>query len=262
MGQLPPVRVTQAYPFENVGIDLAGPLYVRSPIRSRSSPFTKAYIVVYVCLVTKAAHLDLVSDLSTEAFIASLRRFTSRRGKHQARIFCDNATNFVGARRELEELRKLFLTQQHKDSVSQDCADNGIEFNFIPPRSPSFGGIWEACVKSVKTLLRKILGNAHLTEPELQTALIQVEAMLNSRPITPLPDDPSEAQVLTPGHFLIGRPLNAVPDPDYQEVPENRLSRFRRVQKLTGHFGLGDTRSTWPPCKLDTAGIKLSTTLP
>ncbi|XP_062713178.1 uncharacterized protein LOC134290149 [Aedes albopictus] len=220
MGQLPPIRVTQAYPFENVGIDLAGPLYVRPFTRSRNSPLAKVYIVVYVCLVTKAAHLDLVSDLTTEAFIASLRRFTGRRGK-PARIYCNNATNFVGATRELKELRKLFLSQQHKEAVERECGDDGIQFHFIPPRSPSFGGIWEACVKSVKTLLRKILGNAHLTESELQTALVQVEAMLNSRPITPLP---------------IGRPLNAVPDPDLQDIPENRLSRYQRVQQLVGHF--------------------------
>ncbi|XP_062704582.1 uncharacterized protein LOC134286899 [Aedes albopictus] len=235
MGQLPPVRVTQAYPFENVGIDLAGPLYVHPAIRSRNSPLAKMYIVVYVCLVTKAAHLDLVSDLTTEAFIASLRRFASRRGR-PVHIYCDNATNFVGARRELKELHKLFLSQQHKESVARECGDDGIQFHFIPPRSPSFGGIWEACVKSVKTLLRKILGNAHLTESELQTALVQVEAMLNSRPITPLPDDPSEERALTPGHFLIGRPLNAIPDPDLQDVPENRLSRYQRVQQLAGHF--------------------------
>ncbi|XP_058827885.1 uncharacterized protein LOC131687811 [Topomyia yanbarensis] len=198
-------------------------------------PFFKAYITVYVCMATKAVHLDLVSDLTTGTFIASLRRFVGGRGK-PAHIYCDNATNFVGVQRELEELRKLFRTQVHQDTVPNECADNGIQFHFIPPRSPTFGGIWEACVKSVKTLLRKILGNAHLTESELQTALIQVESMLNSRPITPLQDNPSDEIALTPGHFLIGRPLNAATDPDYREVPESRLSRWERVQQLTQHF--------------------------
>ncbi|XP_058827074.1 uncharacterized protein LOC131687050 [Topomyia yanbarensis] len=235
MGDLPSVRVNQAYPFQNVGVDLAGPMYVRTSLRNKRSPFFKAYITVYVCMATKAVHLDLVSDLTTSTFIASLRRFVGRRGK-PAHIYCDNATNFVGAQRELEELRKLFRTQVHQDAVANECADNGIQFHFIPPRSPTFGGIWEACVKSVKTLLRKILGNAHLTESELQTALIQVESMLNSRPITPLPDNPSDELALTPGHFLIGRPLNAVPDPDCREVPESRLSRWERVQQLTQHF--------------------------
>ncbi|XP_065084340.1 uncharacterized protein LOC135706623 [Ochlerotatus camptorhynchus] len=192
MGQLPPVRVNQAHPFQNVGIDLAGPIYVRtSPLISIS------------CLTSPARH-------SLPAF-----------------------ENFVGARRELEELRKLFMSQQHKESVARECSENGIQFHYIPPRSPSFGGIWEACVLSVKTLLRKILGNAHLTEPELQTALVQVEAMLNSRSITPLSDDPSDEFALTPGHFLIGRPLNAMPNPDQQDIPESRLTRWRREYLVT-----------------------------
>ncbi|XP_065075004.1 uncharacterized protein LOC135698800 [Ochlerotatus camptorhynchus] len=120
MGQLPPVWVNQAYPFQNVGIDLAGPIYVRTSLRNKRSPFFKAYIVVYICLVTKAAHLDLVSDLTSVAFIASLRRFSGRRGK-PAHVYCDNATNFVGVKRDLEELRKVFLSQQHKESVAREC---------------------------------------------------------------------------------------------------------------------------------------------
>ncbi|XP_062704225.1 uncharacterized protein LOC134286608 [Aedes albopictus] len=235
MGNLPRVRVNQAHPFENIGVDLAGPIYVRTTLRNTRNPFIKAYIVVYVCLATKAVHLDLVTDLTSEAFIASLRRFSGRRGI-PAHIYCDNGTNFVGAHRELKELRTLFDSQQHQEAVAKACADDRSHFHFIPPRSPTFGGIWEACVKSVKQLLRRILGNAHLTETELQTALIQIEAQLNSRPITPLPVSPSDEMVLTPGHFLIGRPLNAVPDPNLQNVPENRLSRWQRVQQLTQHF--------------------------
>ncbi|XP_058449025.1 uncharacterized protein LOC131428985 [Malaya genurostris] len=235
MGNLPPVRVNQAYPFQNVGIDLAGPIFVRTSLRNKRTPFIKAYITVYMCMATKAVHLDLVTDLTTAAFIASLRRFVSRRGK-PAHIYCDNATNFVGAQRELGELRKLFRSEQHQNAVANKCSDEGFHFHFIPPRSPTFGGIWEACVKSVKTLLRKILGNAHLTESELQTALVQVEAMLNSRPITPMSDNPSDEMALTPGHFLIGRSLNSIPDPDYQELPETRLSRWERVQQISQHF--------------------------
>ncbi|XP_055632834.1 uncharacterized protein LOC129773261 [Toxorhynchites rutilus septentrionalis] len=235
MGNLPPVRVNQAYPFQNVGVDLAGPFYVRTALRNKRTPFFKAYIVVYVCMATKAAHLDLVTDLTTAAFIASLGRFVSRRGK-PSHIFCDNATNFVGAQRELGELRKLFQSQHHQDAVARECTDDGIEFHFIPPRSPSFGGIWEACVKSAKMHLRRTLGNAHLTETELQTALCQVEAMLNSRPITPMPGAPTDELSLTPGHFLIGRPLNAMPDPDKTSISENRLSRWERVQQLSQHF--------------------------
>ncbi|XP_038107029.1 uncharacterized protein LOC119766512 [Culex quinquefasciatus] len=235
MGNLPSVRVNQAHPFENVGVDLAGPIYICSSLRNHRNPIIKAYIVVYVCLATKAVHLDLVTDLTTDAFIACLRRFCGRRGL-PANVYCDNGTNFVGAHKELEDLRKLFLTQRHQDAVARDCADSGIHFHFIPPRSPTFGGIWEACVKSVKHLLRRVVGDAHLLESEMQTVLIQIEGQLNSRPIVPLPASPSDEMALTPGHFLVGRPLNAIPDPDQQAIPENRLSRWRRVQQLAQHF--------------------------
>ncbi|XP_053691724.1 uncharacterized protein LOC128740217 [Sabethes cyaneus] len=233
MGNLPPVRVNRAFPFENVGVDFAGPMYLRAP-NKRSAP-VKTYVAVYVCLAVKAIHLDLVPDLSSEGFIASLRRFSGRRGKPN-NIYCDNGRNFVGAQRELEELRKLFISQQHKDLVTKECATDNITFHFIPPRSPSLGGIWEAAVKSMKFHLRRIVGNAMLTETEYRTALIQVEAMLNSRPITAMSEDPQDLQPLTPGHFLVGKPLNAIPEPLLHDVPENRQSRWQRVQCLTQQF--------------------------
>ncbi|XP_065075634.1 uncharacterized protein LOC135699312 [Ochlerotatus camptorhynchus] len=233
MCNLPPVRVTRAFPFENVGVDFAGPILRRAP-NKRAAP-VKAYVAVYVCLAVKAIHLDLVPDLTSEAFIASLHRFTGRRGK-PSNIYCDNGRNFVGAQRELADLRTLFVSQQHKDVVARECATSNIEFHFIPPRSPSLGGIWEAAVKSMKFHLRRIMGNAMLTETEFRTALIQVEAALNSRPITAMSEDPQDLQPLTPGHFLVGRPLNAIPEPSLQDVPENRLSRWQRVQCLSQQF--------------------------
>ena len=233
MGTFAPVRVTKAFPFENVGVDFAGPVFLRAP-NKRASP-VKAYVAVYVCLAVKAVHLDLVPDLSSEAFIASLHRFIGRRGK-PSNIYCDNGRNFVGAQRELKELRQLFVSQQHQDTVLRDCTANNIEFHFIPPRSPSLGGIWEAAVKSMKFHLRRILGNAMLPETEFRTALIQVEATLNSRPITTMSEDPQDLQPLTPGHFLAGRPLIALPEPSLEDVPENRLSRWQRVQRLSQQF--------------------------
>ncbi|XP_062533183.1 uncharacterized protein LOC134202151 [Armigeres subalbatus] len=220
MGDLPAVRVHQTYPSQNVGIDYAGLFTFEQ--RIPDEPYW-------------AVHLELVNSLTTEAFIACLRRFIGRRGK-PSNVYCDNAQTFVGAHRELEELRRRFVSQQHREAVSNTFAEDGIHFHFIPPRSPNFGGIWEACVKSTKNLLRKIMGNAHFTESEFITALIQVEAQLNSRPITPLPNSPDDQLALTPGHFLAGRPLNATPEPDLSEVPENRLSRWRRVQKVTRNF--------------------------
>ncbi|XP_033244022.1 uncharacterized protein LOC117186833 [Drosophila miranda] len=100
MGNLPAQRVTQARPFLNAGVDYCGPISIHHKIRGKRPD--KAYIAVFCCFSTKAVHLELVSDLTTDAFLAALRRFLSRRGKCQT-IHCDNATNFVGANNQLKE---------------------------------------------------------------------------------------------------------------------------------------------------------------
>jgi len=91
-----------------------------------------------------------------------------------------------------------------RDEVITKCSAKGIEFKFIPPRSPHFGGLWEAAVKSAKHLLQRIISEASLTYEELETAVTEVEAILNSRPLTPTSSDPNDLTALTPGHFLIG----------------------------------------------------------
>lgn len=101
MGQLPMERVTPDSIFENVGV---GPLYVKYG-SVRKPTVLKSYVCVFVSLSVKAVHLELVSDLTTEAFIAALRRFMARRG-HPSMIWSDNGTNFRGANRELREFLK------------------------------------------------------------------------------------------------------------------------------------------------------------
>ncbi|XP_058456510.1 uncharacterized protein LOC131433913 [Malaya genurostris] len=233
MGQLPPERVNRAYPFQYVGIDFAGPVYLK-PSTRKGAP-VKSYVAVFVCLAVKAAHLELVSDLTSAAFIAALRRFIARRGLPNT-IFCDNATNFTAAHRELKDLRQMFLSQHHKNAVVLEASTQKIAFHFIPPHAPTFGGLWEACVKSFKHHLRRIVGNSQLPYEAFSTVLVQIEACLNSRPITPLSNDPNDEEALTPGHFIIGRPLLAVPEPDLAHIPENRLDLWQKTQSLTQHF--------------------------
>lgn len=104
-----------------------------------------------------------------------------------------------------------------------------IRWHFIPPRSPHFGGLWEAAVKSVKTHLYRTVGNANMTYKELNTVVVQVEACLNSRPLCMLSSDPSDLKALTPAHFLTGDSLISIPEPDITTTPMNRLNRWRRV---------------------------------
>ncbi|XP_046868564.1 uncharacterized protein LOC124461019, partial [Drosophila willistoni] len=139
-------------------------------------------------------------------------RFIGRRGIPK-RIYCDNATNFVGACSQLEGFKRQFCSELNAKNLEEFSRNAGFEFNFIPPRAPHFGGLWEAAVKSMKTLLIKNLTSSHLTYEELQSIAIEVEAILNSRPISIHSDDPNDGEALTPAHLLIGCSLQAIPEP-------------------------------------------------
>ena len=151
-------------------------------------------------------------------------------------IWSDNGTNFVGAARELKEFLTFFESQRTQNAVSDFCTAQGITWKFIPERAPHFGGLWEAAVKSMKSHFKKVIGETKLTFEELSTILVQIEACLNSRPIAPLPDSDDGIDALTPGHFLIGKPLESLPDPPFSYKPLPLLRRWNLCQKLTRHF--------------------------
>jgi hypothetical protein len=234
MGNLPELRVKPGRAFLSCGVDYAGPLLVKES-RGRSKRLIKSYIAIFVCFVTKAVHIELVNDLSTSEFMAALRRFVGRRGLPKD-IYSDNGTNFVGAKNELAELYAFVKNKNIQNDLQNIAAKEGIKWHFIPPRSPHMGGLWEINVKSVKGHLKRILGNSNLTSQEMNTLLIRIEACLNSRPITPISSDPNDLQPLTPGHFLIGEPLNCFPEYDFTEVPINRLARWEFVERLRQQF--------------------------
>ncbi|XP_055923722.1 uncharacterized protein LOC129954081 [Eupeodes corollae] len=233
MGNLPEYRVMPSRPFTTVGTDFCGPFMVHS--RRRGTAAVKVYVAVFVCLVSKAVHLELVGDLTTSSFLGALRRFISRRGLCRT-IYSDNATNYIGARNELRALYKMFQDQQSKSEIMKTCLDEGIEWKHIPPRSPHFGGIWEAAVKSAKHHMKRILHLAALTYEELNTLIIQIECILNSRPLSPLSEDPNDLKPLTPGHFLTGSSLIAIPEPDLCDKNLSYLNRWQRVQWLMQQF--------------------------
>ncbi|XP_048478217.1 uncharacterized protein LOC119693424 isoform X2 [Plutella xylostella] len=178
----------------------------------------------------KAVHIELVSSLTKEAYLAALNRFMARRGRPQT-IYSDHGSNFIGGFNELSDLFRSSLSD-----IPTILSHDEIDFKFIPPYSPHFGGIWEAAVKSVKHHLRRVLALAHLTYEEMITCLNQIEAILNSRPLTPLSSDPSDLSFLSPSHFLIGRPLTSVPYPQVSDSNVHRLDRFQRIEFLRQHF--------------------------
>lgn len=234
MGSLPSDRVTASRCFRNVGIDFGGPLLIKQS-KLRRAPLTKSYIALFVCMATKAIHLELVSGLSTESFLLTFKRFIARRGLPST-VYSDNATNFRGANNQLHEMYKFFKTKPNLDHIQNYLVSREIQWKFIPPNSPHWGGLWEAGIKSTKFHIRRIIGNSNLTFEELTTVLTQIEAILNSRPISALSSDPSDLACLTPAHFLIGEPMTSYPERNLTTVPENRLSFWQRCAQMQQHF--------------------------
>ena len=235
MGQLPLERLTPGPVFDTVGIDFAGPVqtkygHVRKPV------IVKSYICLFVSLSVKAVHLEPVSDLTSDAFIAALRRFTARRGKPSV-IMSDHGTNFVGANRELKEMYDFLKEQRTRGEISDFCSTQNIQWKFIPERTPHFGGLWEAAVKSMKFHFKRVIGDIKLNFEELTTVLTQIESCLNSRPLTSLPThDDDGIEALTPGHFLIGQPLECIPDSSFSYRSLSLLKRWDLCQSIVRHF--------------------------
>ncbi|XP_025262213.1 uncharacterized protein LOC112637209 [Camponotus floridanus] len=181
----------------------------------------------------RAVHLEVVSDYSSDAFLAAFRRFVSRRGLCEE-MYSDCGTNFIGADNQLREFFRASSSDGRR--ISREVAKEGISWRFNPPAAPHFGGLWEAAVKSMKHHLRRVIGETTLIFEKMSTLLSQIEACLNSRPLQALSDDPDDITALTPGHLLIGAPLLAVPEPSLAERSPNALSRWQLLQRMRDHF--------------------------
>lgn len=232
MGQLPIERVTPSRPFLHSGVDYAGPFTIKT-WKGRNAKTYKGFISLFICLATSAIHLELVTDYTSEAFIATYRRFTSRRGIC-ATLTSDCGTNFQGADKELKNLLSASSSEWKK--ISACLISDGTQWKFNPPSAPHFGGKWEAGVKSVKYHLKRTIGDSILTYEEMYTLLTQIEVVLNSRPLCRLSDDPEDMSVLTPGHFLIGDNLSTIPEPSLSLVQISHLSRWQLLQQKLESF--------------------------
>ncbi|XP_076387400.1 uncharacterized protein LOC143264382 [Megachile rotundata] len=234
MGDLPKDRVTQMRPFVTVGIDYCGPFLIKEK-KFRNQKKLKCYVVVFVCFAVKATHLELATDLTTESCIGALKRFLARRGRPR-HIYSDNGTNFVGASREIAETQAFLRSNEYRDKFQQFLTQEGIEWHFSPPRSPHFGGLWEAAVKAFKRHLHKTIDNAVFTYEQFYTLIVEIEAILNSRPLTPLSSDPNDFLALSPSHFLIGDSLVSLPEHDLIDIASNKLSLWQHIQRIKQHF--------------------------
>ncbi|GFT62419.1 integrase catalytic domain-containing protein [Trichonephila clavipes] len=141
MSNLPKERLITDYPFNCSRTDFSGPFFITNKGQRKGNLFK-----VHICIfVFKAVHIELVSDLTSQAFIAALKKFMARRGKC-AKLFSDNGKNFVGTSNEIKKLLEIVRNPDVK--LANYLAAEWIEWKFIPVRSPNFGGLWEAAIKS------------------------------------------------------------------------------------------------------------------
>ena len=229
MANLPEDRISMSTPpFYHTGIDYFGPITVKV-LRSR----VKRWGCIFTCLSTRAIHLEVAPSLESDDFINVLERFICRRGRPKT-IRSDCGTNFIGASNELKrEMERLNTTK-----IGENLRQQSIEWLFNPPESPHMGGVWERMVRSVKTSLNATImaEGVSLNDFTLMTVLTEVEALVNSRPITPVSDDVKDMEALTPNHFIMGRASTALPTCVTYDDNVTPRRRWKQVQSISQQF--------------------------
>ena len=231
MAPLPLERVQIVPPFTNIGLDFTGPLYLK--VKGETT-LAKAYICIFVCEDTRAVHLELTNNMSTEEFLQAYKRMVSRRGVPKV-IRSDNQTTFHKAARVFKiSKQKSKLANINPKEVANRLANDNVTWKFITERASHRAGHWERVCRQIKEPLRRVLGKALLTYTEMYTVLTSIEATINSRPLTFIGDDIRDGRVITPALLAIGRDLGSVPDIQLREVPLDE--RYYYQQQLQNHF--------------------------
>ncbi|XP_063357962.1 uncharacterized protein LOC134647540 [Cydia amplana] len=227
MGDLPRARMAHHQrAFSYCGLDLFGPMEVVVGRRRE-----KRYGVLYTCLTVRAIHIELVSSLTSDSLIMSLRRMAARRG-WPSHLFSDNGTNLRGACTELQRS----MQELNAEELKSYGANKGMEWTFIPPASPHWGGAWERLIRSVKTSLKVVLNERAPRDEVLSTLMAEVENIVNSRPLMHVSVENGGVESLTPNHFLLGTSSNLPTIGSFDGSDLYLRKHWRTAQRLTDMF--------------------------
>ncbi|XP_032446364.1 uncharacterized protein LOC116737375 [Xiphophorus hellerii] len=225
MSDLPEDRMETTPPFSYCGIDCFGPFYVKEGRKE-----LKKYGLLFTCMCSRAIHVEMLDDLTTDAFINALRCLISIRG-HIRQIRCDQGTNFIGAKGE-------FLNAL-KDCDKEQLKQYGCEFVLNTPSSSHMGGVWERQIRTIRSVLTAILDKTskRLDSSSLRTFLYEVMAIVNSRPLTVENLSDSSLEPLTPNHILMMKSSVILPPPgEFVSQDLYLRKRWRQVQFLANEF--------------------------
>ena len=237
MAPYPKSRVSESPPFSQTGLDYMDPFHIRD-----KDGTVKIWICLFTCMVTRADHLEIVSNMSTSTFLNCFRRFIACKGTPK-QIICDNAPNFKSASEVTNLVWKNIITAENVQSYSSSV---GITWVFIVELAPWMGGFYERMVGLVKRALRKTIGKRLLTYDQFNTVVKEAESVVNSRPLIYVGDDINSTIVITPQNFTCLNPFTGIPqcvpdysDPDYSpkdSSAEQILKYWKKGQKLLDSF--------------------------
>ncbi|XP_041845165.1 uncharacterized protein LOC121642470 [Melanotaenia boesemani] len=230
MSELPEERVEASAPFLHCGMDCFGPFVTKQGRKEH-----KRYGLIFTCLYLRAVHIEMLEDLSTDAFINGLRCFISLRGA-VCRLRCDQGTNFTGAKNELKEA----LKQCNTKALEAFLANKQCELTFNAPSASHAGGVWERQIRTIRNVLNATTAqcSSRLDDASLRTLFYEAMAIVNSRPLTVDGiNDPKAPEPLTPNHLILMKSKVALPPPG-KFVKEDMYGakRWRRVQYLAEQF--------------------------
>ena len=235
MAPLPESRIDNPEPFKNVAVDLFGPMFVKHKCDIQDCPHdreTKVYGCLFTCFQTRAIHLELMKDGTTEEFLRAFRMMVARRGMPNM-VYSDQAKNFVKASKEL---RKLYQTISWK-KIGHEHASKGINWTFNVPLMPHANGLCERMVQSVKQPLRIILGQNTLTFDQLNCILSEVEMIVNNRPLDIVNQE--DMSPITPAELMYGKRLDNLTDPNFKRQEGSKVdftSMWRSRQVTLNSF--------------------------
>ena len=237
MGKLPIERLKPAPPWNSTAIDYFGPFKIKDEVKKRT--FGKGYGVLFNCMGTRAVHIDIAPDYSTDKFLMVLRRFVSIRG-YPSKLYSDNGSQLVAASAELKKV----INDLDKKQLLEFGVMEGFEWKFSSADAPWQNGVSEALIKSVKKAITLAIGESVLTFSELQTICYEAANLVNERPIGRHPTSTDDTY-LCPNDLLLGRATSRVPSGPFKE-PSNIKQRFELVQQLTDSFWRKWTRDYFP----------------
>ena len=229
MADLPEERMSVSAPFTHTAVDMFGPFFIKECRKER-----KRFVALFTCLSSRAVHLEVTNNISTDSFIMALRRFLARRGKTES-IRSDNGINFVGT---ANEFKKAFLEMDRSNLLaSQSC--NWIQWERNPPHASHMGGSWERMIRTVRGVLKSLLKEHadKLNDESFTTLLAEAESVVNSRPLTTQSLNDPCIEPLTPNHILTLKTKPVLPPPgNFQREDLYCRKRWRQVQHLANEF--------------------------